>query len=155
MSFQPEAAQWQETENRFLTFTLGQECFGISIQAVEEVTHFLPITPMPEMPPYMKGVVQLREKSVPAVDMRIRMHKPEKPYDEKTCLLILSDQSKEFAFIIDDGDEVLEIPEENIAIPKFNFGQGENLILGVGKAENRFVLVLDSEALLRMDEIKI
>lgn len=151
-----ELAKLDETalQGKYLTFSLGEgELYGMEIRYITEIIGIQSITTVPEMPAYMKGITNLRGKVIPVMDARLRFHKAEKAYDERTCIIVLDTGQISIGLIVDRVDEVLTIPDEDIAPPPdFNKG-GPGYIKGVGKVEGRIALLLECKRILSGDEL--
>lgn len=141
---------------RFLTFTLEKEVFGIEIKYVTEIIGIQSITKVPEVPHYVKGIINLRGKIIPVIDMRIKFGKDPAEYDDRTCIIVIDISEVSVGLIVDNVDEVLTIDDEGIAAPPANKTGFENrYIKGIGKANGQVQLLLDCERLLKADEIEV
>lgn len=139
---------------RFLTFTLDENVYGISIKYVTEIIGMQTITPVPETPDFLKGIINLRGKVVPLIDVRIKFGKPEIEYNERTCVIVVEVEGLSVGLIVDMVDDVLSIPDEKIAPPPIGTGGYDNkYIEGIGKTEDNVILLLDAERILKSDEI--
>ena len=115
-------------KGRFLTFQIGKETFGIEIKYVTEIIGIQGTTEMPEMPEYIKGIINLRGKIIPIMDIRLRFKKEPKEYDDRTCIIVVDYNTIAMGFVVDSVAEVLTIPDQNISeMPKFNTGAGKRL----------------------------
>ncbi|NLM79860.1 MAG: purine-binding chemotaxis protein CheW, partial [Clostridiales bacterium] len=97
-------------DGRYLTFSLDSECYGIEIKYVTEIIGIQPITEVPEMPEYIKGIINLRGRIIPVMDVRLRFKKPFREYDERTCIIVIEIRDIVLGLIIDRVSEVLTIP---------------------------------------------
>jgi purine-binding chemotaxis protein CheW len=142
-------------ENKFLTFCLGQEVYGIGIEYVMEIIRVIRITPMPEMYDFLKGVVNLRGKVIPVMDVRLRFGLQERAYDDRTCIVVVKIQDLEIGLIVDTVAEVLEIPEGQIEPPpKMHMKSQQKYIMGIGKTGDEVKILLDLSKLLFEEEIQ-
>jgi len=142
-------------KGRFLTFLIGNETYGIAIENVEEIIGIQPITEMPEMPDYIKGIINLRGSIVPAMDIRLRFKKPETDYTERTCVIVIHIGDMSTGLIVDCVSEVLPIPDEEIsATPEIKSCDRRGYVRSIGKSENRIILLLDCEKLLNEVELE-
>lgn len=138
---------------KYLTFKLGKEEFGLRILKVREINGMLDITAVPRMPPYMKGVINLRGKVVPVVDLRLKFGLAEAPYTEQTCIILVN-VGHEIGIIVDTVSEVLEIPGERIDPPPAIHGAGDTaFILGMGKIGDDVKILLDIDQILTFEEL--
>lgn len=141
---------------RFLTFTLEEEVYGIEIRYVTEIIGIQAITKVPEVPDYVKGIINLRGKIIPVIDVRLKFGKEPMEYDDRTCIVVIDISEVSVGLIVDNVDEVLTIDDENIASPPANKTGFENrYIKGIGKAGEKVQLLLDCEKLLKNDEMEI
>jgi purine-binding chemotaxis protein CheW len=135
-------------EGLYLTFFIGEEVFGIGIEYVKEIIGIQPITKIPDFPDHIRGVINLRGKIIPVMDVRLRFKKPEQPYDTRTCIIVVDIFSNSIGLIVDRVDEVVAIPEGDIAAPPEIRGQAGNYIKGFGKVSGEIKLLLDFGVLL-------
>ena len=118
------------TLEKYLTFRVGEEDYGISIQYVSEIVGLQKITPVPDVPPYVKGVINLRGKIIPVLDMRRRLGMPERSYDERTCIIVVNVEGDLLGLIVERVNEVTDIPQEQIEPSPSEEG---GLVMGLGK----------------------
>jgi purine-binding chemotaxis protein CheW len=141
-------------KGRFLDFLVGNESFGIEITYVTEIIGIQSITEMPEMPSYVKGIINLRGRIIPLIDVRLRFGREPKPYDDRTCVIVVGVNGFSYGLIVDSVSEVLSIPDEEIApLPGINSASGNRFVKNIGKTANGIVLIVDCEKLLTSDEI--
>ncbi|MBN1970595.1 MAG: purine-binding chemotaxis protein CheW [Candidatus Delongbacteria bacterium] len=139
-------------QNRYLTFKVGEEEYGIDIHYVLEIVGLIKITPLPETENYIKGVVNLRGQVIPVIDMRLRFSLPQKDYDMTTCIIVVNLNEKYEGLIVDNVSEVMEIPEENITRPeKIKRKTDGKYVSGLGKVGQDVKILLDLEKLLTDD----
>ncbi len=142
-------------KGRFLTFALGNESYGIEIKYVTEIIGIQDITEIPELPEYVKGIINLRGEIIPVMDVRLRFKKEAKEYNDRTCVIVIDVKDVSIGLIVDTVSEVLTIPDENIVEPpKMNKGFYNRYIKNIGKVENEVKLILDCEKLLTEDELE-
>ncbi len=142
-------------EGKFLTFTLGKEEYGIEIRNVTEIIGIQNMTDLPDTPPFVKGVINLRGKVIPLIDVRLRFNFEEKEYDDRTCIIVVNIENMSVGLIVDTVSEVIDIPEGNIELPpKVNMKAGSRYIKGLGKVGEEVKILLDTHALLFGDEIE-
>lgn len=140
-------------EGRYLTFMLGNETFGIEIRVVTEIISIQPLNPVPDVPDYVKGVINLRGKIFPVIDMRLKFKKSPVAYTERTCIIIISTEKFQAGLIVDSVAEVLALTGDDIAPPPNTVGKfGNRYINGIGKKEDRVTLLLDCEKLFTDEE---
>lgn len=142
-------------KGRFLTFFLGKESYGIEIKYVTEIIGIQAITKIPELPDYVKGIINLRGKIIPVMDVRLRFKKEPKDYNDRTCVIVIDISNLSIGLIVDSVSEVISIPEEDIVEPpQINKGFHNRYIKSIGKVGNEVKLLLDSEKLLTEEELK-
>ena len=144
-----EEEQEDTQEGKILTFSLGNEEFGIEIRYVTEIIRIQKVTDLPDMPPYVKGVINLRGKVIPVLDVRLRFGLQERDYDERTCIVVVTINDMAVGLIVDSVSEVIDIPEENIEpAPKVKKGEASRFISGLGKVKEDVKILLDIKHLL-------
>lgn len=141
---------------RFLTFTLEEEIYGIEIRYVTEIIGIQSITKVPEVPEYVKGIINLRGKIIPVIDVRLKFGKEPMEYNDRTCIIVIDITEVSVGLIVDNVDEVLTIEDQDIAPPPASKTGFENrYIKGIGKAGERVQLLLDCEKILKNDELEM
>ena len=142
-------------KDRFLTFKVKNEDYGIEIVQVKEIVGIQDITPVPEMPSYIKGVINLRGNVINVVDIRLRFDMPEKEYDERTCIIIIQVSDIEVGMIVDNVSEVCVIPEVDIKKnTNLSKTSKSTFIKGLGKLDEKIKMILDVEKLLTEEELE-
>lgn len=142
-------------KGKFLTFVIGNESYGIGIEFVTEIIGILPITEIPELPEYIRGIINLRGEIIPVMDIRLRFKKSMREYNERTCIVVVDIKQKAVGLIVDSVAEVITIPDEDIVPPPTLSDTYTNrYIKGIGKVANEVKLLLDCEKLLSKDEIE-
>jgi purine-binding chemotaxis protein CheW len=137
---------------RYITFRVDEQMYGIQIRYVTEIIGIQPVSQLPEMPDYIKGIINLRGKIIPVVDMRLKFKRPAVEYTEKTCILVIDNQNISAGLIVDEVADVLAIEDENIS-PAPNYGSVNCRYLeGIGKVGKEVKLLLDCEALFSNEE---
>lgn len=141
---------------RFLTFHLGEEVFGIGIHHVTEIIGLQTINKLPETPDYMQGVINLRGRIIPVIDIGMKFSQGKKAYTDRTCIVVVETQQLTAGLIVDHVSEVMTIDEENIAPPPdLRKSNCSRYISGVGKMGGDVVLLLDCEQLFNDDEAQM
>ena len=140
-------------KDKYLTFTLGEELYGIDIRAVIEIIGIMPITKVPEVPAYVQGIINLRGKIIPVVDMRLRFGQEYRPYSDRTCVIIISVNDVLIGLIIDGVSEVLTIPENSIVPPPELKSVRNRYVKNIVKlSEEKVVLLLDWKKLFSTED---
>ncbi len=140
-------------KGKFLTFSIGEEFYGIDIMFVTEIVGIQPITVIPELPDYIKGIINLRGKIIPVMDARLKFKKPEREYNDRTCIIVIDVSELSIGVIVDAVSEVLTITDENIVPPPSLNGVGRKYIKGVGKCGEKVTLLIDCDKLLNDNEL--
>ena len=141
-------------KNRYLTFHLGDEDYGIEIQHVIEIVGIQRITEVPEMPNFVKGVINLRGQVIPVIDVRARFHMGPRDYDDRTCVIVVKIKETSVGLIVDTVSEVRDIPPENVSEPPhLASGPSTRYILGLGKVGDEVKILLDVDKLLFENEL--
>lgn len=145
----------QATEKeKFLTFWTDGELFGIPIADVVQIISMQGITPLPDFPPYAKGVINLRGNIIPVIDIRIRFGKPEAEYSDNTCIIVTNIEDSYMGFIVDSVDEVTDIDEDDISpAPKVSRDITNHYLTGIGQIGDSVVLLLDCTKILSENEL--
>ncbi len=134
---------------QFLIFSVGEEEFGVKIRHVTEIISIQPINVLPEVPEYIKGLINLRGKIIPVIDMRLRLKKKQIDYTERTCIIVIETRQISAGLIVDKVAEVMTIDDENIVSPPDIQSHAANkYISGIGKVGDSIKLLLDCEILL-------
>ena len=140
-------------KGKFLTFLLGNEVYGIEITIVIEIIGLQPITEMPEMPQYMKGIINLRGKVIPIMDVRLRLKMSGKEYDDRTCIIVVDMNGLSIGLVIDLVCEVLTITDDEIMKkPELITTEGCDYIKNIARVDNQVVLLIDCGKLLSTDD---
>ncbi len=155
MQINEELEDFQEDtqHGRYLTFSLGEEVFGLEIRYVTEIIGMQPITKIPEVDPYIKGVINLRGKIIPVIDMRLKFGKEPTAYTDRTCIVVIDTENLIIGLIVDMVSEVMTIEDENIVPPPDQrSGIRNRYIKGIGKVDGTVKLLLDCKTLLDIEE---
>ena len=143
-------------DGQFLTFVLSKEEYGVEILKVREIMGIMEITPVPQTPDYMKGVINLRGRVIPIIDLRLKFAMPEVEHTKETCIIVAEVGSTQVGVIVDSVSEVMDIKGEDIEDSP-NFGQeiDTNFIMGLGKGKDKIIILLDIEKVLTAEDLKI
>lgn len=141
-------------KNKFLTFTLEKDVYGIDIIYVTEIIGIQSITEVPELPEYVKGIINLRGKIIPVMDVRARFKKELREYNDRTCIIVIDIKNISMGLIVDSVVEVLYIPDRDIVPPpELNKGYCNKYIKGIGKVGDEVKLLIHCDRLLNDEEI--
>jgi len=140
---------------RYLTFNLGEEVFGLEIRYVTEIIGMQPITKIPEVASYIKGIINLRGKIIPVIDMWLKFGKEPVEYNDRTCIVVIDTQELVVGLIVDKVSEVMVIDDADIVPPPDQrTGIRNRYIQGIGKVDGNVKLLLDCKLLLDVDEVQ-
>ena len=141
--------------NKYLFFRIGKESYGIGIRYVIEIIELQTISLVPDLPDYVKGVINLRGRVIPIVDLRLRFDMEERAYDNRTCIIITEVDHILVGCLVDTVEEVMEILEKNIEPPpKFKTISGrDQYISGMGKVGDAIKILIDVEKIVRDENL--
>lgn len=141
-------------EGKYLTFVLNHEEYGLEILKVREIIGLMDITPVPQTPSFIKGIINLRGKVIPVVDLRLKFGMPEAEYTKETCIIVVNIESRLMGIIVDTVSEVLDINAKDIEpIPSLGGGIKTDFILGMGKIKGKVKILLDIDRVLTLEEL--
>jgi purine-binding chemotaxis protein CheW len=144
-----------EKDLQIVGFRIGNETYGVRIGAVREIVRVPEITAVPSAPDSVEGVINLRGKIIPVMDLRKRFGLTEITSDKKNRILVVELDSKLLGLIVNSASEVLKIPPSEIEAPGSVFADGESgYVTGVGKLKGRLIILLDISKLLHRPELK-
>ena len=142
-------------KDKYLTFHLAGENYGIEIQFVIEIIGILNITDVPDMPVFIRGVINLRGKVVPIMDVRARFGLEDRDYDDRTCIIVVNIDGTEVGLVVDEVSEVMDIPEANVEpAPRTSKNNEDSYIQGMGKVNTDVKILLDVHKLLFAGEMQ-
>lgn len=140
---------------KYLTFILGSESYGLEMRFITEIIRIQKITPVPDMPAFVKGVINLRGQVIPVMDVRLRFGMPARDYDDRTCIIVINVGAIAVGLVVDTVSEVTDIPDEQIEQPpQLGTRASSRYILGLGKVKDEVKIILDAERLLREEEVE-
>lgn len=143
-------------EGKYLTFVLCGEEYGLEILKVREIIGIMGITPVPQTPQFIKGVINLRGKVIPVVDLRLKFGFQEVDYTKETCIIVVEVKGVLTGIIVDTVSEVLDITNEELETTP-NLGEDVNtdIFIGVAKIKDKVKILLDLDKILGTDEINL
>ncbi len=147
-------------EGKYLTFMLAKETYGVGILKVKEIIGMMPVTSVPRTPNFIKGVINLRGKVIPIIDLRLKFSMESIPYDDRTCIIVVEIDSDEstvlIGIVVDSVSEVLNIKSEEIEeTPTFGSKLDTAYILGMAKMDGGVKILLDIDKVLSTTEIQL
>lgn len=141
-------------KDKYLTFSIEKESYGIEIRYVTEIIGIQTIAEVPELPEFIRGIINLRGKIIPVMDVRTRFKKPFMEYNDRTCIIVVDIAEISIGLIVDTVAEVMNITAENVVNPPDSrSGFSNRYVKGIGKVGNEVKLILDCEKLLRDEEL--
>jgi len=148
-----------ERDGKYLTFTLADEEYGIGILKIKEIIGLMQITTVPQTPEFIKGVINLRGKVIPVVDLRLRFGMDSMDYTERTCIIVVeikgANDSVQIGIVVDSVSEVLNIRCEDIEdTPAFGAKLNTDFISGMAKTEDNVKILLDIDRVLSTQELE-
>jgi purine-binding chemotaxis protein CheW len=155
-----ETARTSAKEGKYLTFSLADEEFGIGILKIKEIIGMIPITSVPQTPDFVKGVINLRGKVIPVIDLRLRFGVEEIDYTERTCIIVVEIERSRteilIGVVVDSVSEVLNIKDTDIEeTPAFGAKVDTEYILGMAKMEGGVKILLDIDQVLSASEFEL
>src|SRR6056297_2124724 len=141
-------------EGMYLTFDLASEGYGLEIRHVIEIIGIQPITAVPDLPDHVIGVLNLRGKVIPIIDVRRRSGLTHRYHDERTCIVVVNVNENSVGLVVDKVSEVITIPGNEIEPPPATGRNRKNYIAGMGKVGQQVKMLLDIEALLDDEELE-
>ncbi|PID62403.1 MAG: chemotaxis protein CheW [Ignavibacteriae bacterium] len=138
---------------KLVSFKIDEAEFGVDILRVQEINKMMELTTVPNTPAYVEGVVNLRGRIIPVLNLRARLGIPLKEYDDKTRIIVIELEDKTIGFIVDEVKEVLRIPKDiTEQPPDIVSGVDSDFITAIGKLENRLLILLDLNRVLANEE---
>lgn len=137
---------------QLVTFSIGEEEFGVDILKVQEIIRTMEITKVPRAPEFVEGVINLRGKVIPIVDLRKRFGLETRDHDKHTRIIVIEINQMIVGFVVDSVSEVLRIPANTVEPPPVVSGLESEYISGVGKLQDRLLILLDLNRLLSGEE---
>jgi purine-binding chemotaxis protein CheW len=149
-------------QQQYLTFSLGEEMFAIGILTIREIIEYGQIAEVPMVPSFIRGVINLRGAVVPVIDLAVRFGRPPAAITKRTCIVIIevanvaAGATQQMGIVVDAVSEVLEIAAEDIEPPpEFGSRIRTDFISGMGKVSGRFVVMLDVDKILSLNEVAV
>ncbi|MFW5694032.1 MAG: chemotaxis protein CheW [Alkalispirochaeta sp.] len=145
------------TRDRYLCFTLEDQSFAVPITVVREIVEMQEITPVPHMPEYLRGVVNLRGQIIPIIDLRLRLGMDYREYDRRTCIVIVAYEGKQIGLVVDRMDEVVHFDENHREpAPDYRDDHGmHQFIGGVGRRDDQVVMLLETDTILARSQVTV
>lgn len=146
--------------SKHLTFKLGEEEYGLDILKVQEIIGIMPITRVPRTPAYVRGVINLRGRVIPVVDLRVKFGVSKPEDTERTCIVVVQVAGTSVAttmgVVVDEVSEVVDIPESAVdETPRFGADVETDFVLGIGKLADKVVMLLDIDRVLTSTDVEV
>jgi purine-binding chemotaxis protein CheW len=142
--------------SQYLTFALGQEQYGVEILKVQEIKGYVPATPVPNTPSFIKGVMNLRGTIIPVVDLRAKLALQETEYNQFTVIIVVTVGTKVVGLIVDSVSDVLNIPQSDIqSSPEFGSDVDVRFIDGMAKAGDKIVILLNIDRVINEADLQM
>jgi purine-binding chemotaxis protein CheW len=157
-SDEPTVDSTKELAGKYLLFKVGDEEYGLQILKVQEIIRMQKVTTVPKTPEFVRGIINLRERVIPIIELRLKFGMEAIEDTDKTCIVVVQvktgDTAVVMGIIIDDVREVRDILKEEIdKPPSFGTADSAEFIMGIGKLNNRVIMLLDSDMVLSQDEV--
>ena len=128
---------------QYLTFKLKENLYGLDIHSVREIKHMQPISALPNVPPYMAGVINLRDHIIPIMDLRMRLNFSGHEVTKDTCIIVVESDGKQMGLIVDAVNTVTDLTDDQIDSSLHEQDSMKGFVRGIGKLENALVLLID------------
>jgi len=138
-------------DGRHLLFYIEGKLYGVSLNLVLEIIQVQAITHLPDVAPYIKGLVNLRGKVVPVVDVRLKLKMPERVHDEKTCIIVVDIHGSQIGLIVDSVSEVANVDASKLAIPPSNGHSTNQYLSSIADIDGKIVLNIDFDRFFQED----
>ncbi|MDH5636966.1 MAG: chemotaxis protein CheW [Nitrospinota bacterium] len=146
----------EELEGKYLTFTLGKEDYGFEIKKVKEIIGIMDVTRVPKTPKFLKGVINLRGKVVPIIDLRYKFRMQQIDYTKETCIVVVETDEMVVGVVVDSVSEVIDIDIDEIeSTPAFGHEIDIRYILGMAKVNDEVKILINIDKVLSMDEMAL
>ncbi|MCI8443483.1 MAG: purine-binding chemotaxis protein CheW [Provencibacterium sp.] len=143
-----------DLDGKFLTFYIGDAIYGIELLHVIEIIQVVAITPVPNVPAYISGIINLRGKIVPVINVRTKFSQPEKEFDDKTCIIVIEIEGMHVGLIVDSVSDVANIENDQLAEPpEFNASASNHYLHSIANVGGRMILNIDCDRFFQSDLI--
>ncbi len=140
-------------KDKYLTFKIADEDYAVEVKYVIEIIGVQKITQLPDMQDFLKGVINLRGKVIPVIDIRLRFRLEEIEYGNRTCIIVVSFDETYFGIIVDTVSEVVDIPEDTLTAPPNAGAHNRRFIKGIGKIDEEVKIIIDVSTILSENEL--
>lgn len=147
----PQAEKNDDLSSRYMTFLIGETIYGISLVHVIEIVNVQHIAEVPNIPPYVKGMINLRGKVIPVIDVRLKMYKEPREYDDKTCIIVITIHDMNIGLIVDSVSEVVTAVSDSLATPPKTGMEDAQFLCSIIEQDNKVILNINIEKFLQDD----
>lgn len=140
-----------DLKGRYLTFFIDDTCYGIELLYISEIISVLPVTNIPGLPVYFKGVINLRGKVAPVIDVRLKFGQEERPYDDKTCIIIVNISDMQVGLIVDMVADVVSMENALRNPPPETGRNGDRYLASIANVGGKVILNIDCEKFFQSD----
>jgi len=152
----PYSATRNDTDSLFLAFHLAEQDYGIAITKVQEIREWSKVTPLPNSPPYIKGMLNLRGAIVPVIDLRIRFSLPPVEYDAVTAIIVVNVGGRMAGIVVDSVSDVISAgPDRRRALPEFEGQANRQFIDGLAQFDERLMILLNVDKLVNPEDLVV
>lgn len=148
----PSPAEPQGGIQKFLTFRLGDESYGVEIERVQEIKGYSTVTPLPNCPSYVRGVLNLRGVIVPVVDLRKRFGMVDVDYTNRNAIIVLVTQGRLAGLLVDDVSDVIDVPRGEVHAPPIGVGSAANFVRGLARVGDGLMIQVDVEKVIAVGD---
>ncbi len=144
-----------QSAQQLLTFSLCEQEFGIEILRVQEIKNYSRVTPIPNSPPNVKGVMNLRGTVIPIVDLRNTLGMPDAEYDKFTVIIVVNIESRVVGLVVDAVSDVMDVNESDIEVPpSLSSDNNTSVVNGIAKAGDRLITILNIGKLINVEPLR-
>lgn len=147
----PPVQKSDDLSSRYMTFLIGNTIYGISLVHVIEIVNVQHIAQVPNTPVHVKGVINLRGKVIPVLDVRLKMYKDERAYDDKTCIIVITIQDMNIGLIVDSVSEVVTADSGTLATPPKTGMEDAQFLCSIIEQDHKVILNINLEKFLQDD----
>lgn len=140
-----------DLRGRYLTFFIDNTCYGIELLYISEIISIQPITHIPNLPHYFKGIINLRGKVAPIIDVRLKFNQEERPYDDKTCIIMVNISDMQVGLIVDRVADVVSMDDAVRNPPPESGRNGDRYLSSIAKIRDKVILNIDCEKFFQSD----
>jgi purine-binding chemotaxis protein CheW len=142
-------------KDKYLTFRLAGEDYGLEVRVITEIVTMQKITEVPDLPAFVRGVINLRGQVIPVIDLRMRFGLEARPYDDRTCMVVSRVDDSPVGLVVDAVNETCDIPASSVSTPpQIAKGAASRFVQGLGRVDDKVVILLNADKLLGHAELE-